>query len=124
MRVRCPHCRNPIELVEDAPLVEVTCPSCGSTFNLISDGTTGSYREAGRTIGHFELVQHVGVTRFEHWLGSCQRDDTLLDGDVVDQSWSASSEWLITLPGWTLLADFPRSRMPTVSPSPACRISD
>jgi hypothetical protein len=64
MHIRCPHCHNPVEVVGD-DLSDFTCPSCGSNFSLISADTTATHREAGnRTIGHFELVQQVGVGAF------------------------------------------------------------
>jgi len=34
MHLACPHCQNPIEVVESAPSAEVVCPSCGSSFSL------------------------------------------------------------------------------------------
>ena len=43
LHVRCPHCRNPIELVDDAELDSVTCTSCGSSFSLIAAEETKSY---------------------------------------------------------------------------------
>jgi WD40 repeat protein/ribosomal protein S27E len=65
MRVRCPHCHNPIEVVDDDPLSDLTCPSCGSHFSLISGGTTTPY-QAGKvkSVGRFELIQQIGVGGF------------------------------------------------------------
>ncbi len=37
IHIRCPHCRNPVELVDDSSLSEVVCPSCGSQFSLVDD---------------------------------------------------------------------------------------
>lgn len=34
LKIRCPHCHNPVELVNDDPSGDVSCPSCGSCFNL------------------------------------------------------------------------------------------
>ena len=42
MHIRCPHCHNPIEVVDTDPLIDISCPSCGSNFNLIS-GETATY---------------------------------------------------------------------------------
>ena len=28
MRIRCPHCHTPIEIVSDDPLIDIECPSC------------------------------------------------------------------------------------------------
>ena len=64
MHVRCPHCHNPLELVENVDLNDVECPSCGSSFSLLSDETL-SYRSAAkRRISHFELLEEVGVGAF------------------------------------------------------------
>ena len=65
MRVRCPHCRNPIEIVEDQSLAEIDCPTCGSSFNLIAGDETATYTVGQtRTIAHFELIQQIGAGRF------------------------------------------------------------
>ncbi|MGH7137521.1 MAG: protein kinase domain-containing protein, partial [Pirellulales bacterium] len=39
MHVRCPHCREPLELVHDVGMGSIDCPSCGSAFNASSDAT-------------------------------------------------------------------------------------
>ncbi len=43
LHVRCPHCHNPIELVDDSSLSDITCPSCDSSFSLVG-GETITYR--------------------------------------------------------------------------------
>ncbi|MGO8752342.1 MAG: protein kinase domain-containing protein [Thermoguttaceae bacterium] len=64
MHIRCPHCHNPIEVVDADPLTDISCPECGSNFSLIS-GETGSYIPgAVRTIGHFQLLESVGSGQF------------------------------------------------------------
>ena len=64
MHIRCPHCHNPIEVVDADPLTDITCPSCGSNFSLIS-GETASYSPGDvSTIGHFQLLESVGTGRF------------------------------------------------------------
>src|SRR6516225_8807458 len=63
MHVRCPHCQNPIELVSDSELNEVTCPSCGSHFCLAADATV-SFRPSMEAIGHFRLVERLGMGHF------------------------------------------------------------
>ena len=44
MHVICPHCRNPIEVIQIAPREEIACPSCGSSFHLEVGSTTGDSR--------------------------------------------------------------------------------
>ena len=62
--IRCPHCHSPIEVVGD-DFSDISCPSCGSHFSLISGDTTSALRsDQVRTIGHFELVHQVGVGAF------------------------------------------------------------
>jgi WD40 repeat protein/tetratricopeptide (TPR) repeat protein/tRNA A-37 threonylcarbamoyl transferase component Bud32 len=60
MHILCPHCHNPIELVKIDPREEITCPSCGSSFHLEGEPTTGWERQAGQTLGKFELIEPVG----------------------------------------------------------------
>jgi ribosomal protein S27E len=64
LHVRCPHCSNPMELLADTPYDDVTCRTCGSTFNLVDrEGPTES-APALRKIGRFELVSRLGVGGF------------------------------------------------------------
>ena len=68
MHIHCPHCRSPIEVVEDQELRDVTCPSCGSSFNLLPDETVTHAAVEHRTLGHFELMDRIGVGAFgEVW---------------------------------------------------------
>ena len=65
MQIRCPHCQNPIEVVQDDSLMDVDCPSWGSCFNLASDGETMTHEATGmRLIAHFELVEQIGIGTF------------------------------------------------------------
>ena len=65
MQIRCPHCHQPIDLVNDDPSGDMTCESCGSGFNLASDGETvaddGSH---AKSVGHFTLVDRLGQGAF------------------------------------------------------------
>ena len=80
LHVRCPHCRNPIELLEDAPLAEINCPSCGSSFSLVGEKTVTHYSPGERTVGHFQLLDRVGIGAF----GSVWKArDTKLDRTVA-----------------------------------------
>ena len=64
MHVHCPHCQNPIEIVEEGPLSEVTCPLCGSSFSLVPEETETFKGPEVRTVGHFELVNRIGIGHF------------------------------------------------------------
>jgi tRNA A-37 threonylcarbamoyl transferase component Bud32 len=64
MHVRCPHCQNAIEIVAAADLTDVSCPSCGSAFNLAPETETQSFWFGKRTIGHFQLLDRLGTGGF------------------------------------------------------------
>jgi hypothetical protein len=65
MHIVCPHCRNPIELVETAVPDEVLCPACGSSFRLECQGTTSLNPADGRRdLGRFQLLDVVGTGAF------------------------------------------------------------
>ena len=65
MQIRCPHCHNPLEMVNDDPSNDVSCPSCGSCFNLAKETETahddGTY---GKKLGHFQLLHCLGQGAF------------------------------------------------------------
>ena len=68
MHIHCPHCRNPVEVVEDGELRGVICPSCGSSFSLLTDETVTRTTIEHKTLGHFELMDRIGVGAFgEVW---------------------------------------------------------
>ena len=66
MHVRCPHCANPIELLDDQPLADIVCPVCDSSFSLLdTDAETSTAVASGAiTIGHFELRDRLGIGAF------------------------------------------------------------
>ncbi len=81
MQIRCPHCQNPIELVQDDESFDHDCPSCGSSFNLTSDLNTVT-QPAGseETIAHFRLTERLGIGQY----GSVWKaQDTKLDRTVA-----------------------------------------
>ncbi len=68
MHIRCPHCHNTIEVVEDAELQDLVCSSCGSSFNLLPDETISRQSAEHRRLGRFELVERIGIGAFgEVW---------------------------------------------------------
>ncbi|MEO2024976.1 MAG: serine/threonine-protein kinase [Fuerstiella sp.] len=65
MHVRCPHCRNPIELVDEGSMSDMDCPSCGSSFSLVGTDTTATFRpDTVKSIGHFDLQEQLGMGAF------------------------------------------------------------
>ena len=69
LHIRCPHCRNPIEVVDDTPLAEIFCPSCGSNFSIVGDEALAFQSEGGslhrrQAFGHFELIEQLGTGAF------------------------------------------------------------
>jgi hypothetical protein len=64
LRVRCPHCHNPIEVLNADLLGDLECPSCGSHFSLIAGQSTATYTAEGKRIGRFTLLEQVGVGHF------------------------------------------------------------
>jgi len=63
MHVRCPHCHNPLEVVDDDELSDIPCPSCGNSFSLIGEATV-THDSRRKSIGHFELVEQLGMGAF------------------------------------------------------------
>jgi WD40 repeat protein/tRNA A-37 threonylcarbamoyl transferase component Bud32 len=64
MHILCPHCHNPIEVVKLTPSEEIACPSCGSSFRLETESTTGWEGLSGQKLGRFELLDTVGQGAF------------------------------------------------------------
>lgn len=67
IHIRCPHCRNPVEVVTEAEFEDVECPSCGSEFNLVGDDTIAFDSESNSSttiVDRFELVEVVGRGAF------------------------------------------------------------
>ena len=65
MHLTCPHCQNPIEVVEQSSPSEVMCPSCGSSIQLDPDRTATFLPTTGpRRVGKFEFLEVLGVGAF------------------------------------------------------------
>src|SRR5262245_60239042 len=63
MHILCPHCRGAIELVK-LTHDEIVCPSCGSSFHLETQSTTGWTLPPNKKLGKFELIDAVGQGAF------------------------------------------------------------
>lgn len=63
IHLHCPHCKNPIELVEYDPAAEVTCTACGSSFRLADNSTTGWAPKLPH-LGRFAIIEEVGHGAF------------------------------------------------------------
>ncbi len=64
LHIRCPNCQNPVELLADSPLEEITCGACGDSFSLVErEGQAGSATPLKR-IGRFELTSRLGIGGF------------------------------------------------------------
>ena len=64
MEVRCPQCQSPVELAGDGQLSEIVCPACGGSFSLLGAEETVPYEQETKTLGHFDLLEQVGVGSF------------------------------------------------------------
>ncbi len=64
LHVRCPHCSNPMEIVADSPFEDVTCRTCGSTFNLVDREGSTEASTTLRRLGRFDLLSRLGVGGF------------------------------------------------------------
>ncbi len=63
VHLRCPHCHNPIELLLDAAVAEVVCPSCRSSVRLGSPWGAAAL-PLPRNFGRFELLGVAGRGAF------------------------------------------------------------
>jgi phosphate/phosphite/phosphonate ABC transporter binding protein len=61
-KIRCPHCHEPIETDDESS--DITCPACGSTFNLATDARNTYTMPAVKMVAHFELIEVLGTGAF------------------------------------------------------------
>ena len=63
LHVRCPHCQHSVALLNDSPLLGVSCPACGNRFSLVDEPGPEASSNPGR-IGHFTLSKRLGSGAF------------------------------------------------------------
>lgn len=64
LHIRCPHCRNAVELLNEASADNVECQSCGSQFSLVDQSIPSGVAEGSKALGRFDLISRVGVGGF------------------------------------------------------------
>src|SRR5262245_27937074 len=64
MHILCPHCQTPIPFADSPGAEDITCPSCGSSFQVRDGSTAGWAADRGRMLGRFELLGVVGQGTF------------------------------------------------------------
>lgn len=64
LHLRCPHCQNGLELLDDADLDQITCESCGSNFSLVGPERSLAGAPATKRVGRFDLVNRLGSGGF------------------------------------------------------------
>jgi WD40 repeat protein/serine/threonine protein kinase len=62
VRLRCPHCQNPIQISDDRP-DDVLCPACGSSFR-VREAPQTTTAGSMRPLGKFQLLERVGLGAF------------------------------------------------------------
>jgi tRNA A-37 threonylcarbamoyl transferase component Bud32 len=62
--VRCPHCRNSLDLAPDAELQHIRCNVCGSEFSLLTDDALTRDAQGVAHVGRFKLIERVGLGAF------------------------------------------------------------
>src|SRR6516162_6164497 len=80
MHLRCPHCQNPIEIADVQSGGEITCPTCGSSFQLAGVSTVTWDGPTKKRIGKFEILSTIGHGAFGTVL---KASDTELDRVVA-----------------------------------------
>ena len=64
VRLNCPHCRNPIAVVDESDETDVVCPSCGSSFRLDTDRTQTWSKDSLPQLDKFQLMRTLGRGAF------------------------------------------------------------
>ncbi|WP_148073656.1 protein kinase domain-containing protein [Bythopirellula goksoeyrii] len=64
LEVRCPNCHAPTEVAVDTTLTDLVCSICGSHFSLVDQSKSSRMAPSLVKLGHFELIERVGVGSF------------------------------------------------------------
>jgi serine/threonine protein kinase len=80
MHLLCPHCRNAVEIADVPSGGEITCTSCGSSFQVAGLSTVTWDGPTKKRIGTFEILSTIGHGAFGTVLKAC---DTELDRVVA-----------------------------------------
>ena len=64
LHIRCPHCHNPVELVDEISLADIICVACGTHFSLTDDTDRTFQAAAQEMVNHFQLLDRIGVGAF------------------------------------------------------------
>jgi tetratricopeptide (TPR) repeat protein/tRNA A-37 threonylcarbamoyl transferase component Bud32 len=62
LRLRCPHCHNPLQLADERS-DEVLCPGCGASFR-VRDARQTNTVSTSKPLGKFRLLERVGQGAF------------------------------------------------------------
>ena len=64
IKIRCPHCREQVEVDDETAVAEKPCPACGKPIDLVRDLPLLPEQRERRQFGHMELIEQVGVGAF------------------------------------------------------------
>jgi len=64
LRIRCPHCRYQVEVLDEHAWDRIACGTCGSVFSLVNSAPATDHVQPLKVLGHFELVSRLGVGSF------------------------------------------------------------
>jgi len=64
LHIRCPLCHEPLEIAADQSLDDVQCSACRGRFGLAGDDPNFKQQKAVTQIGHFELLERLGMGGF------------------------------------------------------------
>ena len=64
MQIRCPHCQNGVEVVDEVEFNDMSCDSCGSHFSLVSHPDAETLAPKEQMVDQFRLEQEVGTGAF------------------------------------------------------------